>query len=137
MHGDFLVTANTEGSDGVAGLRVNGLLAGKLFQHLEQRGKSCFVIASFNLTFDSSYLGSSGQSITGFSHTDVQAEFADSKITHNVLCFVLRRPSSWSSGGFSLKQENKTKLFQRVCESEISGFHMNFVVYREALALST
>lgn len=44
MHCNFFVTADTEGSDGVAGLGVNGLLACKLFQHLKQKGKSSLLL---------------------------------------------------------------------------------------------
>jgi hypothetical protein len=36
VNGDLLVTTDTEGSDSVAGLRVDGLLASKLFQHLKK-----------------------------------------------------------------------------------------------------
>lgn len=34
------------------------------------------------------YLGGSCQSVSGFADTDVQAQFADPKITHNVLRLV-------------------------------------------------
>jgi hypothetical protein len=36
VNGDLLVTTDTEGSDSVAGLGVDGLLASKLFQHLKK-----------------------------------------------------------------------------------------------------
>ena len=41
VHGDLLVTTDTERADGVAGLRGDGCLAGELFEHL---GSSCQTI---------------------------------------------------------------------------------------------
>merc|ERR1711946_68385 len=59
-------TADTKRANSVSGFREDRLLASELFQDL---GGSC-------------------QSVSGFADTDVQAQFADPKITHNVLRLV-------------------------------------------------
>lgn len=68
MDGNLFVTTNAKGSHGVSGLRVDGRLTGQLLEHL--RGTS--------------------QSVTRFTHANVQAEFANSHLSHGVLSLVLR-----------------------------------------------
>lgn len=63
VDGNLFVTSDTEGSDGVTGLGVNGGLTGQLLQHL----------------------GGSGQSVTGLTDTDVQHQLLDAQLAHNVL----------------------------------------------------
>lgn len=63
VHSDLFVTTDGEGTDGVAGLGVNGGLTGKLFQNL----------------------GSTAQTITAFTNGDVQAQLFDFQISHGVL----------------------------------------------------
>ena len=60
---DLFVSSDTEGSDGVSSLGLNWGLTRQLFQDL----------------------GSSGQSVTGFTDTDVQDQLFDMQITHNIL----------------------------------------------------
>lgn len=60
---DLFISSDTEGSDGVSGLRLDWGLTGQLLQDL----------------------GSSGQSVTGLTDTDVQDQFLDTQLTHRVL----------------------------------------------------
>merc|ERR1712113_540021 len=60
--GDLFVSSNTESSAGQSSLREDGGLTGQSFQNF----------------------GGSGQSITGFTDTDVETEFVDSNIPHGV-----------------------------------------------------
>lgn len=62
VHGDLLITTDTEGTDGVSRLAVNRSLTAQLFQHLS----------------------STGESITGFANRDVEDEFLDAELPHGV-----------------------------------------------------
>lgn len=77
VDGNLFVTSDTERSDSVASLRVDGRLAGQLFQHF----------------------GSTGQSVTRFTDANVQAELADSHLAHRVLALVLWCDDSLGSRG--------------------------------------
>lgn len=63
VHRDLFVSSDTESSDGVSGLRLDWGLTRQLLQHL----------------------GGSGQSVTGFTDTDVQDQLFDTQLTHRVL----------------------------------------------------
>ena len=60
---DLFVTSDTERSDCVSGLGVDGCLTGQLLEHL----------------------GCSGQSITRLSHTDIEDELLDLEFPHRVV----------------------------------------------------
>lgn len=62
VDGDLLVTTDTEGTDGVAGLGVDGCLTGKLLEHL----------------------GGTSKSVTRLSNRDVQDELLDAELAHGV-----------------------------------------------------
>ncbi|GAO47189.1 hypothetical protein G7K_1399-t1 [Saitoella complicata NRRL Y-17804] len=62
VNGDLLVTADTEGTDGVAGLGVDGGLTGKLLEDL----------------------GGTGETITRLTDTDVEDELGDAELAHGV-----------------------------------------------------
>ena len=66
VDGDLLVTANAEGTEGVAGLGVDGLLAGELLKHT----------------------GGAGEPIAGLADAAVQDELVDLDLLHDVLLFV-------------------------------------------------
>ena len=66
VDGDLLVTADAEGTEGVAGLGVDGLLAGELLEHT----------------------GGAGETIAGLADAAVQDELVDLDLLHNVLLFV-------------------------------------------------
>lgn len=63
---DLFVSSDTEGSDGVSGLGVDWGLTRQLFKNL----------------------GGSGQSVTGFTDTDVQDQLLDLQFSHGVSSFV-------------------------------------------------
>lgn len=65
VHGDLLVTPDSEGSDCVSGFRVDWSLTGQLLQNL----------------------GSSGQPVTRLSDTDVKNQLLDLQIPHGVVRF--------------------------------------------------
>lgn len=67
VDGDLLVTTDTEGTDGVAGLAVDGSLTAELLQHL----------------------GGTGQSVTRLADRDVQHELLDAQLAHGVCALVL------------------------------------------------
>ena len=67
MDSNLFVSADTERSDGVTGLRENWGLARQLLQHL----------------------GGSGQPVTALADTNVQAEFTDLQVPHGVFKFYL------------------------------------------------
>lgn len=67
VDGNLLVTADTEGTDGVAGLGVDGSLTGQLLEHL----------------------GGTGESITRLADGDVEHELLDAKLAHGVGGLVL------------------------------------------------
>lgn len=81
---DLFVTADTERTHRITGLRVNRGLAGQLLQHL----------------------GRTGQPVTGLTDANVQTQFADTQITHNVLRFVL------ACRFRGLKQNKKTNHYR-------------------------
>jgi len=62
VDGDLLVTADTEGTDGVAGLAVDGGLTAQLLEHL----------------------GGTSKSVTRLADGDVQDELLDAQLTHGV-----------------------------------------------------
>lgn len=62
VDGDLFVPSNTEGSDGVAGLGVDGSLTAQLLEHL----------------------GRTGQSVTRLADGDVEDELLDAKLPHGV-----------------------------------------------------
>lgn len=66
---DLLVTTDAERSHGVASFGEHGRLAGQLFEHFRR----------------------TGQTITGFADANVQAQFTDAQIAHDVLGLVLLR----------------------------------------------
>ena len=63
---DLLVTADAEGTEGVAGLGVDGLLAGELLEHT----------------------GGAGETIAGLTDAAVQDHLVDLDLLHNVLLLV-------------------------------------------------
>ena len=63
---DLLVTADAEGTEGVASLGVDGLLAGELLEHT----------------------GGAGETIAGLTDAAVQDELVDLDLLHNVLLLV-------------------------------------------------
>lgn len=67
VDGDLLVTADTEGTDGVAGLGVDGGLTRKLLKHL----------------------GGTSKSVTRLADGDVQHELLDAQLAHGVCALVL------------------------------------------------
>ena len=67
VDGDLLITADTEGTDGVAGLGVDGSLTGQLLEHL----------------------GGTGQSVTRLADGDVEHELLDAQLAHGVGALVL------------------------------------------------
>jgi hypothetical protein len=62
MDGDLFVTTDTEGSEGITGLRVDGLLSSKLLEHT----------------------GGAGQSISGFADAAVENQLVDLNFLHAV-----------------------------------------------------
>lgn len=62
VDGDLLVPPDTEGSDGVAGLAVDGSLTAQLLEHL----------------------GGTSKSVTRLAHGDVEDELLDAKLPHGV-----------------------------------------------------
>lgn len=92
VNSDLFVSTDTERTHGVASLRVDGLLASELFQHLKfdkiLLGEN-FTLTSKNiLHFATTNLCCSCQSITRFTDADIQAELADLQVAHNILRFV-------------------------------------------------
>ena len=67
VDGDLLVTTDTEGTDGEAGTGHDGGLAAELLEHLH----------------------GTGQTITGLSDADVDAELAHADLAHRVGCLLL------------------------------------------------
>lgn len=67
VDGDLFVTADTEGTDGVAGLAVDGSLTAQLLQNL----------------------GGTGQSVTRLADGDVEHELLDAQLAHGVCGLVL------------------------------------------------
>jgi len=67
MHSNFLISLDRERSDGVASLRLDGLLLGKILQHL----------------------GGLGELITGLTSTQVEDKFLDLDLTHGVVRLTL------------------------------------------------
>ena len=68
VDGDLLVTADTEGTDGVAGLGVDGGLTRQLLEHL----------------------GGTGKSVTRLADGDVKNQLLDLKLPHGVVCLLGR-----------------------------------------------
>lgn len=68
MYGDFFVTSDTEGTDGVTSFGEDRLLSGQLFQNF----------------------GGSGQSITGFTDANVEAQFSYANFAHYIFRRILR-----------------------------------------------
>jgi len=66
VHGNLLITTDTEGSDGIAGLAVNGSLTAQLLEHF----------------------GGTGESVTRFTDRDVEDEFLDAQLPHWVAGLV-------------------------------------------------
>jgi len=62
VDGDLLVTTDTEGTDGVAGLGVDGGLTGQLLQNL----------------------GGTGESVSGLSNANVENELLEAQLAHGV-----------------------------------------------------
>lgn len=62
VDGDLFVPADTEGTDGVAGLGVDGSLTAELLEHL----------------------GGTGQSVTRLADGDVEDELLDAELPHGV-----------------------------------------------------
>ena len=62
VDGDLFVTADTEGTDGVAGLGVDGSLTAQLLEHL----------------------GGTSKSVTRLANGDVEDELLDAQLTHGV-----------------------------------------------------
>lgn len=62
VYSDLLVTANTESTDGVAGLGVDGSLTGQLLEHL----------------------GGTSESVTRLADRDVKNELLDAELAHGV-----------------------------------------------------
>jgi len=73
VDGNLLITTNAERSDSVACLRVDGRLSRQLFQHL----------------------GCTGESVTGFAHTNVETQLSDSYLAHRILSLIL----GWNGSG--------------------------------------
>lgn len=69
VDGDLFVTTDTEGTDGVTGLGVDGGLTGQLLKHL----------------------GGTGETITRLSDGDVENELRQAKLLHGVGCLGLGR----------------------------------------------
>jgi len=67
VDGDLLVTADTEGTDGVAGLGVDGSLTRQLLENL----------------------GGTSKSVTRLTNRDVQDELGDAELAHGVAGLVL------------------------------------------------
>ena len=67
VDGDLLVTADTEGTDGVAGLGVDGSLTRQLLENL----------------------GGTSKSVTRLTNRDVQDELGDAELAHRVARLVL------------------------------------------------
>jgi len=84
--GDLLVTTDTEGTDSVLGLGVDGGLTGELLEHL----------------------GGTGEPVTALTDTDVQAELLNEKLAANILGLVGGSGGSGGSG-VSLSQKEKEK----------------------------
>jgi hypothetical protein len=86
MYSNLFITADAKRPDSVAGFGEDWLLSSKLFQHLEQikHGYSALHYKSIR-----THLGCSCQSVTRFTNTDVQAQFANAQFAHRVLGLVL------------------------------------------------
>mgnify|MGYP003385457674 CR=1 len=67
IHGDLLVSSDTEGTHSVSGLAVDGLLISELLQHL----------------------GGTGQSITSLTNATVDDQLVNLQLTHGVLSLLL------------------------------------------------
>jgi len=78
VHGDLLVTTDTECSHSVAGLAVDWSLTAQLLEHF----------------------GSTSESVTRFADGDVEDEFLDAQLPHGVAAFValLAGLSEWLAG---------------------------------------
>ena len=87
MDGDLLVTADTEGTDGVAGLGVNWSLTGKLLEHL-----CC-----------------TSQTITTLADRDVEHQFLDAELPHGVLGLVRLQEEQIVSDNVNMTRELATR----------------------------
>lgn len=68
------------------------------------------------------YLSSSSQSVTRLTDANVQAEFADFQVAHDILRLVFAGSLSCSWGSFRLKRKIREKNYFNVCESIIASF---------------
>ena len=86
VYSNLFITSDAKRPDSVTGFGENWLLSSKLFQHLDQikHGYSAYYYKSIR-----THLGCSCQSVTRFTNTDVQAQFANAQFAHRVLGLVL------------------------------------------------
>lgn len=88
VHGDLFVTADTERTDGVAGLACTNPSA-------SASTSFCFAIARFRTVHRSltaqllQHLRGTSKTVTGLADGDVQHELLDAQLAHRVLALVL------------------------------------------------